>query len=176
MMSPIYLQWERERERSVRGTKKKKKRLPQNPKGTLNLQGSTPGFDITVCLYAVTSPFQTSLSSWGVRKEGTRSERRINRKTMWQVRWKWRRGVRRRWKTRKTHRAAAPEMISISSLVMTACRVWLKVSVSWSIISAEGEEEKLKSHLLVSELHAIARSHGSGAYRRSCWRSPWLSS
>lgn len=32
-------------------------------------------------------------------------------------------------------RAAAPEMISISSLVMTACRVLLKVRVSLSIIS-----------------------------------------
>lgn len=35
-----------------------------------------------------------------------------------------------------THRAAAPEMISISSLVMTAWRVRLNVSVSLSIISA----------------------------------------
>lgn len=33
------------------------------------------------------------------------------------------------------YRAAAPEMISINSLVMTACRVLLKVKVNLSIIS-----------------------------------------
>lgn len=41
----------------------------------------------------------------------------------------------------KTYRAAAPEMISMSSLVMTACLVRLKVRVSLSIISAEPWEK-----------------------------------
>lgn len=45
----------------------------------------------------------------------------------------------------ETHRAAAPEMISMSSLVMTACRVRLKVRVSLSIISAAGEKKKKKA-------------------------------
>lgn len=39
-----------------------------------------------------------------------------------------------------THRAAAPEMISISSLVMTAWRVRLNVKVNLSIISARINE------------------------------------
>lgn len=43
-----------------------------------------------------------------------------------------------------TYRAAAPEMISMSSLVMTACLVRLKVRVSLSIISARKQGEKKK--------------------------------
>lgn len=45
----------------------------------------------------------------------------------------------------KTYKAAAPEMISMSSLVMTACLVRLKVRVSLSIISAEAKGEKNQS-------------------------------
>lgn len=40
------------------------------------------------------------------------------------------------------YRAAAPEIISINSLVMTACRVLLKVKVSLSIISPANKKLK----------------------------------
>lgn len=40
------------------------------------------------------------------------------------------------------YRAAAPEIISINSLVMTACRVLLKVKVSLSIISPANKKFK----------------------------------
>lgn len=43
-----------------------------------------------------------------------------------------------------SYRAAAPEMISMSSLVMTAWRVRLKVRVSLSIISADEGKKKTK--------------------------------
>jgi len=43
----------------------------------------------------------------------------------------------KREKKKTSYRAAAPEMISMSSLVMTAWRVRLKVRVSFSIISAD---------------------------------------
>lgn len=42
----------------------------------------------------------------------------------------------------RSYRAAAPEMISISSLVITAWRVRLKVRVNLSIISAVGAKYK----------------------------------
>lgn len=56
-----------------------------------------------------------------------------------------------------SYRAAAPEMISISSLVMTAWRVRLKVRVSLSIISADGQEthktvEKSQVNILIKQL------------------------
>lgn len=62
-----------------------------------------------------------------------------------------------------THRAAAPEMISMSSLVMTACLVRLKVSVSLSIISATGqrEEEEKKSRSSVLARRTQVRGPGS---------------
>ena len=41
-----------------------------------------------------------------------------------------------------TYRAAAPEMISISSLVMTAWRVRLNVKVNLSIISATNKTKQ----------------------------------
>lgn len=48
----------------------------------------------------------------------------------------------------KTYSAAAPEMISMSSLVMTACLVRLKVRVSLSIISAgERQRNRSESHV-----------------------------
>ena len=66
--------------------------------------------------------------------------------------------------------AAAPEMISMSSPVMTACLVLLYVSASLSIISPAMsmcsylKDCKNKIRVQVS------------TYRRSCWSCPWQSS
>jgi len=66
-----------------------------------------------------------------------------------------------------THRAAAPEMISISSLVMTACLVRLKVSVSLSIISATGQEKKEKEKNRSSVLARRTQVRGPGSDDKS---------
>lgn len=50
-----------------------------------------------------------------------------------------------------TYRAAAPEMISINSFVMTACRVRLNVNVSLSIISAANKRKGINRQLTRKE-------------------------